>query len=144
MDHAVWGFATPGSEMVTHMLDLASMQFGDAGRGDGGELFRLVSVERWYDGIEMIAEDCKPLKAGAFRIGPTPNDAWLKEVAKRVKARWEARATKPWCGYCGKAEPPKKCACGKVYYCGPEHSTAGWGFHRRWCAAAKKKKAKSL
>ncbi|KAL8286496.1 hypothetical protein RQP46_004513 [Phenoliferia psychrophenolica] len=55
MDHAVWGFGAVGSETVTHILDLASMQFGDEGRGEGGELFRLNTMDVFYDGLEKVA-----------------------------------------------------------------------------------------
>ena len=140
MPHAVWEFATPGPE--THVLDLASMQFGEPGRGDG-ELFRLGSMEFFYDGIEKVVVGCDLIKQ-SLRIGPAPNDARLQEVAKRVQTRLEGQATAPWCDYCGKGQPPKKCACLEVFYCGPDHSAAGWGFHKRWCKAKGKGRQKPV
>ncbi|KAL8286497.1 hypothetical protein RQP46_004514 [Phenoliferia psychrophenolica] len=105
--HAVWGFGAAGSDTVTHILDLASMQFGDAGRGEGGELFRLNTVDVFYDGLEKISRSWK-FKEASLRIESSPKDPWLKEVAKRVKSRWEKRASEPWCDYCGKGQPPRR------------------------------------
>lgn len=132
--HAVWGFAQAGSESVSHVLDLSSMQFGEAGRGKGGEIFKLATIQEFFEGMKSIAEGSGG-GSGSDRIGPSPVEAWVKEVAVTVRARWENREKAPWCAHCGKPDPPKKCVCGEAYYCSPEHSAAGWGGHKKWCSA---------
>ncbi|KAJ7751875.1 hypothetical protein DFH07DRAFT_1061745 [Mycena maculata] len=84
MMHAVVGFAESMAGNVSTILDLASMQFGDAGRGLGGRsTFALESLDAFYDRVEVIAIGADTENARTSkRIGPCPNDAWLKRVAK--------------------------------------------------------------
>lgn len=143
MPHAVVGFAESADGNVSTILDLASLQFGDAGRGLGGRsTFALESLDAFYDRVEAIAEgaDTENAKVSA-RIGPCADDAWLKQVAKRVKNRWDERDTKGWCGHCGApGEALKKCSlCHDDAYCDAAHQTAAWPFHKRFCAGKSKK-----
>jgi hypothetical protein len=142
MMHAVVGFGAPGEANVVTVLDLASLQFGDAGRGLGGRsTFALESLDVFYDRVEAIARgaDTENIKSSG-RIGPCPDDAWLKMVAKRAKERWEARDTQPWCGHCGApGDALKKCSlCHEEFYCDAMHQTAAWPFHKRFCSGKKK------
>jgi hypothetical protein len=142
MMHAVVGFGAPGEANVATVLDLASLQFGDAGRGLGGRsTFALESLDAFYDRVEAIARgaDTENIKSSG-RIGPCPDDAWLKMVAKRAKERWEARDTQPWCGHCGApGDALKKCSlCHEEFYCDAMHQTAAWPFHKRFCSGKKK------
>jgi hypothetical protein len=139
MLHSVWGFGRPGHENVAAVLDMASMQFGERGRGKGGETFMLGSLDGFYDMAERVAEGHKPrfehLPGGAGRVGPSPHDIWLRPAAQRVRGRWEARVTKPWCGYCGAPGELRRCPCGEAWYCNAAHQAAGWRYHKRWCGA---------
>ncbi|KAJ7474250.1 hypothetical protein FB451DRAFT_1088931 [Mycena latifolia] len=143
MLHAVVGFGDPESKdgNVDTVLDLASMQFGDAGRGLGGRsTFALESLDAFYDRIEAIAlgADTENAKLST-RIGPCPDDPWLKQVAQRAKARWDEREKKAWCGHCGAPAKQKRCTlCHAEYYCDAVHQTAAWPFHKRFCAGKKK------
>ena len=139
MIHAVLGFAPPGSTYDT-ILDLASLQFGDVGRGNKGRsLFVLESTSQYANRLEKFAKSSnfKDPKL-SLRIRGTPNDSWLRAVAQRAKERWENRATVPWCGHCG--APPfkdrnlKKCSkCKMAWYCDADHQIAAWTFHKYFC-----------
>jgi hypothetical protein len=115
------------------------MQFGEEGRGVGGEQFLLGSMDEWWDMMELVAIGCEPAeKAGpdgtSTRVGPGKDDDVQREAAKRIKERWDKRETEPWCAYCGAPKPPSKCgSCKKVWYCSKEHSSWGWKAHKKWC-----------
>ncbi|EDR08335.1 uncharacterized protein LACBIDRAFT_294443 [Laccaria bicolor S238N-H82] len=93
MDHAVVGFPNPsakaGKEEAGMILDLASLQYGDVGRGCGGKsLFVLEDIDAYGKRLGKFAEgntfdDAKVSMA----IGGSPWDGWLKRVAERVKDR---------------------------------------------------------
>jgi hypothetical protein len=125
LPHAVFGFAPFDEENVSVILDLSSMQFGEAGRGlKSGDTFVLESLDHYYDRLETIARGVGE-STTSKSLGPTPVDEWLKEVAKRAKSRWSARATQPWCRHCGapvQLLKPKRCSlCKEVYYCSRAH-----------------------
>ncbi|KAJ7909478.1 hypothetical protein B0H13DRAFT_2014108 [Mycena leptocephala] len=140
MMHAVVGFSALGNTNATTVLDLSSLQFGDAGRGLGGRsTFALESVDAFCDRLEVVARDANMTKVSqGIRSGP--NDAWLQGVAKRAKERWEACDVKAWCGHCGvPGEAFKRCSlCHTEPYCNEAHSAAAWPFHRRFCSSNKK------
>jgi hypothetical protein len=140
MDHAVFAFAREDTPTYSSFLDLASMQFGDDGRGPGeaGQgLFDLGTddefEERMY-GKFTTNLDPAGHKSSA-RINPGPRDKWLKEAAERVKERWENREKERWCGHCGCPVPEdKKCAgCKAAWYCCKEHQQRAWPFHKGYC-----------
>ena len=146
MVHAVLGFGPPGSSIDT-ILDLASLQFGDVGRGNKGRsLFVLESISQYTNRLEKFA------KSSNFndpklsqRIRGTPNEDWLRMVAHRTKERWEKRDSVPWCGHCG--APPlrdrdlKKCSkCKAAWYCDTDHQTAAWTFHKHFCKEVRNQK----
>ncbi|KAJ7073479.1 hypothetical protein B0H15DRAFT_917544 [Mycena belliarum] len=142
MMHAVAGFAESQDGNVATILDLASLQFGDAGRGVGGRsTFALESLDAFYDRVETIAvwADTDNARTSA-RIGPCSDDAWLKQVARRAKARWDTRDTHAWCGHCGgPGAELKKCSlCREEAYCNGAHQAAAWPYHKRFCAGRKK------
>jgi hypothetical protein len=145
MDHAVFGFAPLGSEFTTSLLDLSSLQFGDVGRGfgdpkrggGGDALFALDTSEEYEVRMARVA-DVDPDKSKtkiSTRIGPTPHDEWLKQVAQRAKERWDRRDEERWCGHCGKPVPiEKRCSgCKAAWFCGKECQERAWGFHKGYC-----------
>jgi hypothetical protein len=140
MMHAVVGFSALGNTNATTVLDLSSLQFGDAGRRLGGRsTFALESVDAFCDRLEVVARDANMTKVSqGIRSGP--NDAWLQGVAKRAKERWEACDVKAWCGHCGvPGEAFKRCSlCHTEPYCNEAHSAAACPFHRRFCSSNKK------
>ena len=142
MIHAVLGFSPPGSaiDTIDTILDLASLQFGDVGRGNKGRsLFVLESTSQYANRLEKYAKSSNFENPKlSLRIRGTPKDDWLRAVAQRAKERWEKRATVPWCGHCG--APPsrdqnlKKCSkCKAAWYCDADHQTAAWTFHKHFC-----------
>jgi hypothetical protein len=141
LQHAVVGFSYPGEEQISTVLDLSSMQFGDVGRGDGGRnTFILESVDKLYARFRRIASECDPsYPKVSTRIGPSPDDRWLMDVAARTKKRWDNRRQEPWCGYCGApGSGLKRCTkCWEVHYCDAEHQTAAWPFHKKFCSEKK-------
>ncbi|KAF9460607.1 hypothetical protein BDZ94DRAFT_1197616 [Collybia nuda] len=138
MNQAVWGFERPGEEMVGIALDMASMQFGEKGRGKGGENFMLGTLDAFYNFVETVVAGGDPMKLGSKRIGPSPHDKWLKEVARRVRYRWTNRETGRWCDHCGKPlDAPKSCPCHEVFYCGSAHQKKAWRFHKKHCSKRK-------
>ncbi|KAK0433932.1 uncharacterized protein EV420DRAFT_487488 [Desarmillaria tabescens] len=136
MDHAVLGFGDT-------ILDLTSMQFGDEGRGLGGKsVFVLESQEKYYERLKKFAEYADTENAKhSFYIFP-PEDPgvneWLLDVARRVKERWDRRATEHWCGHCGAPAEMMRCSlCKDAYYCDKEHQAAAWPFHKKFCSGKK-------
>ncbi|KAJ7739078.1 hypothetical protein DFH07DRAFT_840664 [Mycena maculata] len=132
MPHAVMGFAdSPG------ILDMASLQFGDAGRGVvGRSTFVLESRSDYVNRLNRIANSTSFTKTSA-RIRPCADDLWLKPAAK-AKARWENRHTASWCGHCGGPGPElKKCSKCQDTYCDEVHQRAAWPFHKKFCAGMK-------
>jgi len=136
MDHAVIGFAESAEGNVKTIIDLASMQFGDVGRGLGGRsTFAVESLDKFYDRLERIATGVDEQKTSA-RIGPCPEDARLKRVARKVKERLRHKESEPWCGHCGAPiQIVKKCsACKEAFYCDDAHQKAAWPFHKKFCS----------
>lgn len=136
MVHAVLGFADSPRGNVRTVLDLASMQFGDAGRGlEGKSTFVVEDVDKFYGRLERIASRIENGKV-SLRVHDTPphDDMWLRDVAMRVKARWDNRAKQKWCGHCGAPATYLKCSvCMDAWYCDHEHQNAAWPFHRNFC-----------
>lgn len=137
--HLVVGFSGQNEKHVGTVLDLASTQFGDIGGKNKGA-FVLDSIDRYQKRvIEKVAARCEENETRTFqRMGASENDAWLKDVAEKVKKRWEERNFQRWCGHCGR--PPsaeeglKKCSkCSDAFYCGVEHQTLAWSFHKHFC-----------
>ncbi|KAJ7474234.1 hypothetical protein FB451DRAFT_1248409 [Mycena latifolia] len=136
--HSVMEFpeSSRGSSVI---LDMSSLQFGDAGRGVGGRsTFVLESRDNFVDRLKRIANSASFTKVSQ-RIRGCPDDPWLKPIAAKVKARWENRHTEPWCGHCGAPGPDlKKCSkCHVAAYCDAPHQLAAWPFHKKFCAGMK-------
>ncbi|KAJ7576930.1 hypothetical protein C8J56DRAFT_971975 [Mycena floridula] len=146
MVHAVVGFFRPQSENIDTILDLASMQFGDTGRGIKG---KGVIVLESYDAFSSRIFD-KVAQGGDYTrashaILPNTSESielWLKQVARRAKQRWDKRETDPWCGHCGApARDAKRCSlCKEARYCDAEHQTAAWPLHKHFCSGNQSKK----
>ncbi|KAF2702651.1 hypothetical protein K504DRAFT_394125 [Pleomassaria siparia CBS 279.74] len=125
-----------GRDFSKTFLDLASMRYGDVGRGFKGKALFVLDTAEEYD--QRLPRMCRGppdynMKTSA-RIGPMPTDAWLKEVAARVKERWENREREKWCGHCGAPAPKSRCSrCKQVWFCGEEHQKATWPFHKVYC-----------
>ncbi|KAI0158233.1 hypothetical protein GGR57DRAFT_510408 [Xylariaceae sp. FL1272] len=141
MVHAAMGFYRNEADgMYSAVLDLSSLQFGELGRGPGANgkaLFALDTEEEFLDRMSQVAEDhIEESFRVSLRIGESPDDEWLKEVAKKVKERWERRAVEKWCGHCGRALPsPKACAlCHEAWYCSVAHQKMSWPFHKHHCS----------
>lgn len=146
MLHATLGFAASAEENVGTVLDMASMQFGELGRGlKSNGLFVLESLDQYYDRIEKVAAgaDSSTMRLSKM-IAETPDDMWLEEVAERVKARWDNREVEPWCAHCGapgeEGKRLKKCSLCQVCYCSVEHQKENWPAHKSVCAGKKGKK----
>ncbi|KAF8816678.1 hypothetical protein BYT27DRAFT_7181530 [Phlegmacium glaucopus] len=146
MIHAVLGFASPGGGDVDTILDLASLQFGDIGRGyKGNGLFVLEPIDQYTARLEKYAKrNTFDQSRMSFRINKAPDDDWLQVVAKKTKERWDKRAIEPWCGYCGAPaltdQLLKRCAaCKKAHYCDADHQRSAWTYHKHFCAEPKTK-----
>lgn len=144
MPHCVMGFlpivelSPPGQKTI--MLDLASMQFGDAGRGLRGRtsLFVLEDMDAFRTRMEELAESVSGPDMGGPYI-PRGEEYWLEDVARRVKRRYDRRETEHWCGHCGAPANRLACTgCKAAWYCDREHQVAAWSHHKRWCAGKKK------
>lgn len=140
MRHAVLSFPPPTLDHKREcILDLSSLQFGDAGRGFKGRgTFVLEPVQDYLARLDTIAvrnnfQDAERTQ----RVRPSANDEFFVDVAKRAKARWEKRKTDPWCGHCGapsRDTPLKRCAkCRVAHYCNAEHQLAAWPYHKHFC-----------
>ncbi|KAJ7082825.1 hypothetical protein C8R43DRAFT_322913 [Mycena crocata] len=137
MVHSVMEFTNPDSaDDSSVILDLSSLQFGDAGRGISGRSTSVLeSRPRFMERLGRIADDTTFTKTSQ-RIRPYADDPWLKLVAKKVKERWEKRHEEPWCGHCGApgAKMLKCSLCQQAAYCDKVHQTAAWPFHKVFCS----------
>ena len=138
--HSAIAFHDDASASPRAVLDLASMQFGDVGRGlNGKSTFVLEKLEDWYARLQRItgSNTLPSVRAQPTRIGNVPRDidVWLLGCARRAKARWENREQEPWCGHCGKPATATRCSrCKKAYYCDADHQRAAWPLHKYVCA----------
>ncbi|KAF3035220.1 hypothetical protein E8E12_003986 [Didymella heteroderae] len=118
MAHWYMAFSAPDSQEITSVLDIASMQFGEAGRGPGekGKMLIVLDTKADYDQRLARITDGVDL-AQRQTLPPTmisPYDPEMDRVARKVKERWEKRDTE-WCGHCEAPEPKFKCAgCGEL------------------------------
>lgn len=121
------GFTRPDEENVSVALDLASMQFGNKGRGNSGDFFILDTMDGWYGCgyVEKIVQGCEAFKTSR-RIS-SGNDAerekWYKRVTVRVKERGEASLS---CGLCGKPDATKRCGAHRSTTV-PKHTSCSIG-----------------
>ncbi|KZV94623.1 hypothetical protein EXIGLDRAFT_736515 [Exidia glandulosa HHB12029] len=119
------------------VLDLASMQFGDSGRGRGA-LFVLEEMDDFMERMRGIAQSVTGPQMGGPYI---TNDAerWLEGVARRVKTRYHRRDIEHWCGHCGAPAQRLACrGCKHEWYCNRAHQVAAWPHHKHWCAGRTK------
>lgn len=137
MAHWYTAFYAPDSEQITSVLNLASMQFGEAGRGPGekGKMLVVLDTKADYDKrLLRIAEGVDLAQRRTLPIVLSPYDATMDRVARKVKERWERRNIEKWCAHCGAPEPKFKCAgCGDVWFCNKGHQKMVWSFHKGYC-----------
>lgn len=133
---------------MTHYLDLASMQFGEWGRGLAGEPFRLESVDELQEGWERFCSGwsidvVEPSSFASIAAAlPQEEEAWVQACAVNIQSLMESPEAR-WCGYCGASGPSARCgACREVYFCGKSHQEMGWRWHRVWCRGRKGKGVK--
>ncbi|KZT31513.1 hypothetical protein SISSUDRAFT_1056459 [Sistotremastrum suecicum HHB10207 ss-3] len=142
--HAVLGFAPPGRGpyFPETVLDLASLQFGETGRGFKGRgTFVLEDTEEYVSRLATFSrahnfEDST--RSERINEANIRDNVWLVTLAVKVKERWENGQFVPWCDHCG--APPSlghrllRCSqCKQVYYCDAEHQLSAWPFHRHFC-----------
>ncbi|KAI5887049.1 uncharacterized protein SCHCODRAFT_02640593 [Schizophyllum commune H4-8] len=135
-----FGNAPARWDNIRTVLNLASLEFGDAGRGVKGKGTFVLEPIKAYDArldrvaeanellMEEITVELPPLKEG------DEEEMHLKAIAAKVKGRWDSRGKEPWCGHCG-APGPKvqaKC-CSSARYCSRDHQVAAWPFHKLYC-----------
>jgi len=145
MTHAILAFPPPTiEEEPGAVLDLASLQFGDAGRGFNGKgLFVLEGSNQYVTRLDNYAERNNIMNAKVIPgLRGAPDDDFLQEVARRAKERWDKRETEKWCQHCGAPsrddKPLKKCAkCLMAHYCDREHQLAAWPYHKHFCIAGR-------
>jgi hypothetical protein len=127
--------AHPVGAPKTAVLDMASMQFGDAGRGFGNKgVFVLELLEAYELRLKNFAKSFQMyenIASGLLAWTEDGKEEWFEDIAGRVMARWEARATSPWCAHCG--APAEKRCCGTAFYCDRPHQVASWPFHKHFC-----------
>lgn len=141
MDHAVVGFSPLDSDNITTILDLSSMQFGDAGRGPGikgKQTFALDNMAEFEARWSRLAAGTDTSKSKQSRtLTGTSVDDWLTEVAIRAKKRWDERATSKWCAHCGAPDATFKCGkCRDDWYCDRDHQLKAWKFHQGYCSSS--------
>lgn len=156
MTHSVMLFHNPYDSIsdYTSSLDLASMQFGDAGHSPGGKgkmPFALDSIAELEVRHARLATDSEILAVfvrmhdedGAdgvdyekqeWAFGALPDSATLMSIAQRVKEAGEQRQ--------GELVWILRSVCAgikvwrlseKVWFCGKEHQRMAWSFHKGYC-----------
>ncbi|KAL1735093.1 hypothetical protein EV714DRAFT_201346 [Schizophyllum commune] len=135
-----FGNAPARWDNIRTVLNLASLEFGDAGRGVKGKGTFVLEPIKAYDArldkvaeanellMEEITVELPPLEEG------DEEQMHLKALAAKVKERWDRRAKEPWCGHCGAPGPKEqaKC-CSSARYCSRDHQVAAWPFHKMYC-----------
>lgn len=145
MKHCAMVFLPPdkGSDLARYtrgaapvVLDLASMQFGDAGRGlrGGTALFVLEPMARFKARMLGLAERVDAPVPGGPML-ERPELQWLRDVARRAKERYDRRETEHWCGHCGAPAERFICRCHTAWYCDAAHQNAAWPFHKNYCSS---------
>jgi hypothetical protein len=135
--HCVLVIPHPGQPGREHVMDMTRMQYGVKGRGDYGEHYFLGTRERWTESMSSI---CSPERSGIGSRGNTDTlqePARAKACAQKVLERWNNRAVKGWCDFCGKPDgkdPMIRCSrCERVKYCCKIHKRADWRLHTHTC-----------
>ncbi|KAJ8112648.1 hypothetical protein OPT61_g5030 [Boeremia exigua] len=137
--HVYMEFRAP-DDAATSVLDMASMQFGEVGRGprEKGKMLVVLETRADYDerllrfagGVDVEQRQTVFLDKGYRDM----YHASLERAARKVKERWENRDTEKWCAHCGAPGPKFKCAgCGEAWFCGKEHQKMVWSFHKGYC-----------
>lgn len=140
--HSVMGFGKPGSDQVDYVVDMTSMQWGEAGRGRYGEPYFLGDVDEFEKSMRRVCDELA-LDSTAGEVAPSEHTALLKECAQRVMERWNNRETEGWCVYCGKGGPSllrcTGCKLNRVWYCCKEHQVSDWKLHKHTCEKGRAK-----
>lgn len=140
MTHWYIAFCAPGSNDFDSVLDLASMHFGEAGHGPGekGKMVIVLDMKADYDKrLLRVADGVDLSRRRNTLILVPPCDPIMDRIARKVRERWENRATEKWCAHCGAPEPKFKCAgCGDAWFCNKEHQKLVWSFHKGYCNKA--------
>lgn len=140
--HDVAVFDAPGVGPV--VLDLSCVQFGAlSGPGRGRALFALEPQDAYEARLRTVAESVQADTTGITEELEVRHE-WLREVAARVKARYDRRATAKWCGHCGAPGPVSACGrCGTERYCSRDHQLAAWPMHKLFCVSRAGREAKA-
>lgn len=99
--HAALGFNSLQSGEVVPILDLASMQFGDIGRGQGGKGKMLLALDR----MEEFEARLENRRLAMVMASPQHSVDHVHRVAQCVKERRGKRATERWCASCVTPDP---------------------------------------
>lgn len=112
MPHFVSLFQNVRSGKTDTVLDLSSMQFGDIGRGPGGELFWCGDLwEFSHKTSDQVAKSWELKEVSRKTMEGTEAERIRRQgVAMKIKERY-ADGPSGFCGYCGAPKPPKKCPC---------------------------------
>lgn len=141
--HSAFGFASPSSGNVEFVVDMTRMQWGEAGRGQFGELYYLGSLDEYYDIMNNVCDGIVELEIGATHVAPSSHTEAMAACAKRVWERWENRDKEGWCDYCDVGASERRlsncsgCRQTKVRYCCKEHQASAWKLHKFTCEKKK-------
>ena len=97
MTHVYTTFFAPGSQEVTSVLDMSSMQFGDAGRGPGEKGKMLVALDTKAEYDKRIGRIADGVDLTQRQVLPSRNTRMFPEmehIALVVKARWRTATAK--------------------------------------------------
>lgn len=138
MWHWYMEFYSPDNQGITSVLDMASMQFGEVGRGPGEKGKMLIVLETKAEYEERLGRIADGVDPAQRETGPpimlTMYDPEVDRIVRKVKERWEKRETEKWCAHCGAPEPKFKCGvCEKVWFCNRDHQKMVWSFHKGYC-----------
>ncbi|KAF9042142.1 hypothetical protein BJ165DRAFT_1405852 [Panaeolus papilionaceus] len=139
---------------VDTIVDLSSMQHGDAGRGYHTEDAFIVAR------LEDYVQDCLPKFAKSHTFEHATYNCTARRLARRepwddemletvdyVRRYWEFRHIRTFCAFCGVPEgfkgdgKPLICCsrCQNEFYCSHFHQQSAWAYHQHFCRAPFKK-----
>lgn len=131
-------------EMGVLVVDMASLEYGEAGKGLDGENYFMGTKYQWRDAATKYCDKLITIRndCGTMEYHPTFTP-FAKIGAKNVWRKWLNRDKVSWCSFCGvpggvDGVVLHSCSeCELVRYCGIAHQGEDYKMHHIACQKEK-------